>query len=73
MSIDVQAGVHLDEAVGIAKIRDPLLGRLREMIIAARTDALVFDQLDFVHDFAAAGALLPEALRHLALFSGSRF
>ena len=64
-----QAGVEFDEAVGIAKIRDPLLGRLREMIIAARADAVVFRQLDFVHDFAAAGALLPKALRHLAFLA----
>ena len=42
------------------------------MIIAARTDALVLRQLDFVHDFAAAGTFLPEALRHLAFLATLR-
>ena len=39
------------------------------MIFATRADPVVFRQLDLVHDLAATGALLPEALRHLALFS----
>ena len=63
-----QPGVELDETFRIAKIRDPLLRREREMVIAARTDAVVFHELDFVHDLAATGTFLPETLRHLALF-----
>src|SRR5258708_37219764 len=60
--------VELDEAFRIAEIRDPLLRREREMKIAARTDAVVFHELDFVHDLAATGTFLPETLRDLALF-----
>ncbi len=69
MSIEVKLGVELDEAVRVTQIGDPFLGREREMIIAARADAVVFGQLDFVHHFAAAGAFLPKALRHVALLA----
>ena len=68
-----QAAVEFNEAVGIAQIRDSFLGRLREMIIATRADAIVFRQFDFVHDLAATVALLPEAGRHLALLAALGF
>jgi hypothetical protein len=64
-----QAGVELDEAVGIAEVRDPVAGREGKVIIAARTDAIVLVQLDLVHDFTAARTLLPEALRNIALLA----
>ena len=65
--MEVSRRVEFDETFRIAKILDPLLRRLREMIIAPRTDALVLRELDLVHDFGAAGTFLPETLRHLAL------
>ena len=34
------------------------------MIIAPRTDTLVFAQLDFVNDLVAAGTFLKQALRN---------
>ena len=46
---------------------------LREVIFAARTDALILRELDLVHDFGAAGTLLPKALWHLALLAALRF
>ena len=63
---------RLDEAFRIEQVFDSLLGRLRKMIIAARTDALVLDQLDFVHDLGAARTFLPETLRHLAFLAALR-
>ena len=68
-----QVGVHLHETFRIEQIFDSLFGRLGKMIIAARTDALVLRQLDFVHDLGAARTFLPETLRHVALLAALRF
>ena len=67
--MDVRPASSSTKLSGSQQVRDPLLRRLREMILATRANALVLRQLDFVHDFAAAGTLLPEALGHLALFA----
>src|SRR5205085_11368083 len=61
-----QVRVALDEAIGIQQVPDSFLGRLREMMIAMRTNALVPRELNFVHDFGTAGAFLPKPLRNLA-------
>ena len=63
-----QVGIHLHETVRIEQIVDPVLGGLREMIIAVRTDALVLGELDFVNDFAASCALLKEPMWNITLF-----
>src|SRR5262249_3956926 len=60
-------GVELDETVRIAKIRHSVLGREWEMVFAARANALVLIQLDFVHHLTATGTFLPQALGHVAL------
>ena len=40
----------------------------RHVVVALRADALIFRQREGMDDFAALGAFLPEALRHLAFF-----
>src|SRR4051812_46169607 len=52
---------------------DPFLGRLGEVIIAARTNALVLGELDFVDDLLAARAFLEKSLGNIAaaLFSAA--
>ncbi|PYJ37363.1 MAG: hypothetical protein DME81_08215, partial [Verrucomicrobia bacterium] len=50
----------------IEKIVDPFLGRLREMIIATRTDALILGELDFRHNFRTAGAFLEKTVWDIA-------
>jgi hypothetical protein len=62
-----EIGIALDESVGIEKMFDPFLGRLREMIFAPGANALVLGELDFVHDLRAARAFAPETLGHFAL------
>ena len=69
----LQIRIALDESFEVEKAFDSLLGRLREVIIATRTDALILRELDFVHDFRAARTFLPEALRHLAFLPALRF
>ena len=39
------------------------------MIIAARTDALVLGELNFLHDLGAAGTFLEKTLRDVALLA----
>ena len=56
----MQTGIHFHEAAGIEQTLDPLLGRLWEMMIAVRTNPLIFGHLNFVNDFAAAGTFLKE-------------
>ena len=58
-------GVHRFQAASIStkrvrvqQVLDSLLGRLRKMIIAARTDPLVLRELDLMDDFRAAGTFL---------------
>src|SRR4051794_38981342 len=67
-----QIGVAFGETLRIKQVRDSLLRRLRKVIVAAGTNALVLRELDLVHNIGAAGALLPQTLRHLALATAHR-
>ena len=62
-----QIGIHFDETLRIEQIVDSFLGREGEMIIAARTNPQIFDELDFVHDFAATRTFLEKPVRNVAL------
>src|SRR4029079_439139 len=62
--------VHLYECIWIEQTLDSFAGRLRLMIVAARTDTLVLRQLSFGHDLSAPWAFLKNAARHFALFAG---
>ena len=68
-----QIGIHLEEGLGIEQIADPVLGRKGEVIIAPRTNAQIFIQLDFVNHFIAARALLKQPLRNVALLARLSF
>ena len=67
-----QVGVHLYEGIRIEQTLDSFAGRLRLMIVAARTDTLILRQLSIGHDLSAAGAFLKNAARHFTLFAGLR-
>ena len=67
-----QVGVHLYEGIRIEQTLDSFAGRLRLMIVAARTDTLILRQLNIRHDLSAAGAFLKNAARHFTLFAGLR-
>ena len=65
----LQIGIHLEESLRIEQILDPVLGRKGEVIIAPRTNAQIFIQLDFVDHFIAARAFLKQSLRNVALLA----
>ena len=65
----MQTGIHFHETAGIEETFGPLLGGLREMVIAMRANPLVFGQLNLVNDFVAAGTFLEKAMRDIALFA----
>ena len=67
-----QVGVHLYEGIWIEQALDSFVGRLRLMIIAARTDTLILRQFGIGHDLCATGAFLKNAARHFTLFAGLR-
>src|SRR5437660_7960630 len=68
-----QVGIHFHERVRIEQILNPLLSRLCEVIVAARTDTLILRQLDFRNSFGTAGALLKDTTRNFPLFAGLSF
>jgi hypothetical protein len=67
-----QVGIHLYKGIRIEQTLDSLTGRLRVMIIAARTDTLILPQLHFGDDLSATRAFLKNAARNLTLFAGLR-
>src|SRR5205814_6003015 len=64
-----EISVAFNEGIGIEQVFDPVLGRLRKVMVAMRANALVPRELDLVHDLRTARAFLPESLRHLAFFA----
>src|SRR6266496_4686387 len=67
-----EVGVHLYKCIRIEQTLDSLDGRLRLMMVAARTDTLILPQLHLGHDLSAAGAFLKNAARNFTLFAGLR-
>src|SRR5262249_28922353 len=67
-----QVGVHFYKTIRIEQTLDSLPGRLRMMIIAARTDTLILRELSFRNNLSAAGALLKQTARNFPLFAGLR-
>ena len=67
-----EVGIHLYEGIRIEQALDSFAGRLRLMIVAARTNTLILRQLSIGHDLSAAGAFLKNAARHFALLAGLR-
>jgi hypothetical protein len=68
-----QIGIHLHKGLGIEQIFEPLLSRLRKMIIATWTNALVLRELDFRHNFRTPGTFLEKTMRNIPLFLSLRF
>ena len=62
-------GIHLKESLRIEEIVDPVLGREGKVVIATRTNAQIFVQLDLMNHFIASGTFLEKALRNIAFFA----
>src|SRR5205823_13281006 len=67
-----QIRIHFGERLRIEEVADSVLGRKGKVVIAARTNAQIFIQLDFVDHFIAAGTLLKQTLRDVALLATLR-
>src|SRR6476659_4352747 len=68
----LQIGIHLHKRFRIEQTLDSFAGRLRLMIVAARTNTLILRQLSIGHGLSAAGAFLKKAAWHFTLFAGLR-
>src|SRR6266446_3952301 len=65
-----QVGICFYKSVRVEQILNPLLGRLRKVIVTAWTDTLILRDLVFRHDFGTARALLKKTARNFLLFAG---
>ena len=65
-----QVGICFYKSLRVEQILNPLLGRLRKVIVTAWTDTLILRDLVFRHDFGTARALLKKTARNFLLFAG---